>query len=315
MIFQAVRLLDDPDIRDRWRGRFRLLVVDEYQDTDPLQVRFLTALAGDGRDLVAVGDPYQSIYGFRGADVHGILDFQHEFGVDGRPAPAIVLQHTHRYGSTIGAAVRSVVHHRGALGAVDGSKFEALRSPISRVDDDGRVEVRTFVSPTAEVEHVALLLREAHLHDEVPWTDMAVLVRSGAHLGRLQRALGAAGVPVEVAGDEVPLALEPSVRTLLAALHAADDLRAGLAIDPAAAAALLTGPLGGLDAASLRRLGRALRRADPDHPRPSRLLVAEALSDPSAMVASPGTPEAEAVAAARRARRAAARRRRPDRGG
>ena len=300
MIFQAVRLLGDPDVRERWRSRFRLVVVDEYQDTDPLQVRFLQALAGDGGDLVAVGDPYQSIYGFRGADVHGILDFQHEFGVGEAPAAAVVLQHTHRYGSTIGAAVRSIVHHRGALGRVDGSTYEALRSPVSRVDGDGRVEVRTFVSPTAEVEHVALLLREAHLRDDLPWTDMAVLVRSGAHLGRLQRALGAAGVPVEVAGDEVPLALEPSVRTLLSALHAADDLRNDRAIEPGAAAALLTGPLGGLDAASLRRLGRVLRRAEPDHPRPSRLLVAEALADPSALAAPPGTPEAEAVAAARR---------------
>ncbi len=313
MIFQAVRLLGDPDTRERWRSRFRLVVVDEYQDTDPLQVAFLKALAGDGppgsplrseqggapSDLVAVGDPYQSIYGFRGADVHGILDFQHEFGAADSPAPVVVLQHTHRYGSSIGAAIRSIVHNRGALGRVDGSKYEALRSPISRINDSGLVEVRTFVSPTAEVEHVALLLREAHLHDDVPWTDMAVLVRSGAHLGRLQRALGAAGVPVEVAGDEVPLALEPSVRTLLAALHAADDLRSGLAIDPAAAAALLTGPLGGLDAASLRRLGRVLRQADPDHPRASRLLVAEVLAEPPALAVDAGTPEAEALAAAR----------------
>ena len=157
------------------------------------------------------------------------------------------------------------------------------------------------MSPTAEVEHVALLLREAHLHDDVPWTDMAVLVRSGAHLGRLQRALGAAGVPVEVAGDEVPLALEPSVRTLLAALHAADDLRPGRAIDPGAAAALLTGPLGGLDAASLRRLGRVLRQVEPDQPRPSRLLVAEALADPAVLDTSarPGTPDGDAVESAR----------------
>ncbi len=301
MIFQAVRLLGDADARERWRSRFRLVVVDEYQDTDPLQVRFLQALAGDGRDLVAVGDPYQSIYGFRGADVRGILDFQHEFGIDGRSAPVIVLQHTHRYGSAIGAAVRSVVHGRGALGAVDGSKYEALRTPVPRGDDAGLVQIRTFVSPTAEVEQVALLLREAHLHDDVPWTDMAVLVRSGAHLGRLHRALGAAGVPVEVAGDEVPLALEPSVRTLLAALHAADDLRSGRAIDPGAAAALLTGPLGGLDAASLRRLGRVLRQGDPDHPRPSRLLVAEAVADPTALDTSTqrGTPDGDAVESAR----------------
>ena len=278
LVFQTVRLLDDPECRARWRDRFKLVVVDEYQDSDPLQVRLLESLAGDSRDLVVVGDPYQSIYGFRGADVHGILEFRDRFGVRGTRAPVIVLGHTNRYGAAIGAAVRSIVHGRGALGAVDGPQYELLRSPESRAEQAGVVDVRTYASATAEVEHIAQLLREAHLHEGVAWHDMAVLVRSAAHLGRLQRALTTAGVPVDVAGDEVPLALEPSIRALLAALHVADDLQAGRPITPDAAASLLTGPMGGLDAGSLRRLGRALRRHEHEHPRPSRWLVAEALA-------------------------------------
>lgn len=302
LIFQAVRLLDDPACQQRWRDRFKLVVVDEYQDTDPLQVKLLEGLAGDQRDLVVVGDPYQSIYGFRGTDVHGILEFTDRFGGASGRASVIVLKHTNRYGSAIGAAVRSIVHNRGALGAVDGLQYEALRSPASRSEDPGTVAVQTYASATAEAEHIALALREAHLHDDVPWREMAVLVRSAAHLGRLQRALTTAGVPVEVAGDEVPLALEPSVRALLSGLHAADDLHAGRPIEPDAAAALLTGPLGGLDTGSLRRLGRALRRHEGDHPRPSRILVAEALADPAllATLGRRGTPEGDAVVAAAR---------------
>ena len=65
--------------RDELRARFTHVFVDEYQDTDPSQVALLRALAGDGRDLTVVGDPDQSIYGFRGADVRGILDFPAEF--------------------------------------------------------------------------------------------------------------------------------------------------------------------------------------------------------------------------------------------
>ncbi len=281
MVFQAVRVLDDPAVRQRWRDRLGLVVVDEYQDTDPLQVALLQALAGDGRDLVVVGDPYQSIYGFRGADVRGILDFPEQFrDRTGAPAPRLTLARTNRYGPVIAAAVRSVVENRGALAAVDGDAFAALRTPKSVVDDPGRVRVRTFTSATAEAESIALLLREQHLRHDRPWRDMAVLVRSGAHLHRLQRALAAAGVPVDVAGDEVPLVLEPAVRTLVAALHAADALHRGETLDPAAAEALLTGPLGGLDAASMRRLGRVLRRHDHEtRPRPSRVLVAEALGD------------------------------------
>jgi superfamily I DNA/RNA helicase len=303
LVLQAVRLLDDPECRARWRRRFSLVVVDEYQDTDPLQVELLEALAGDGRDLVVVGDPYQSIYGFRGADVRGILGFADRFATARTTVPVITLGHTNRYGPTIGAAVRSIVDNRGVLGAVDGEAYARLRSPVSRSRDEGEVAVHTFSSPTAEAEHIALLLREAHLHHELPWEQMAVLVRSGAHVGRLQRALVAAGVPVEVAGDEIPLALEPAVRTLLGAVHAADTLHQGQQLDPQTAAALLTGPLGGLDAPSLRRLGRALRRAEAsggEAPRPSRVLVAEALSDPVHLqtLAPPGGPEGDAVRAA-----------------
>ena len=298
-------MLDDPATRARWRSRFSLVVVDEYQDTDPLQVALLQAIAGDGRDLVVVGDPYQSIYGFRGADVRGILDFTDRFATGAEPVPVVTLRHTNRYGPTIGAAVRSIIDNRGVLGAVDGEAYAALRSPVSRSHDEGEVTVRTFSSPTAEAEHIALMLREAHLHGDLGWQEMAVLVRSGQHVGRLQRALTAAGVPVEVAGDEIPLAVEPAVRTLLAAVHAADAMQAGELLDPASAAALLTGPLGGLDAASLRRLGRALRRdaaKDGSHPRPSRVLVAEALCDPVhlASLGRAGNPEGDAVAAAAR---------------
>ena len=67
-----------PPRRAARRGS-RHVFVDEYQDTDPGQVALLRALAGDGRDLTVVGDPDQSIYGFRGADVRGILDFPAAF--------------------------------------------------------------------------------------------------------------------------------------------------------------------------------------------------------------------------------------------
>jgi superfamily I DNA/RNA helicase len=284
LIFQAVRLLADPEVRHRWRSKLKLIVVDEYQDTDPLQVDLLRALAA-AKDLVVVGDPYQSIYGFRGADVRGILDFPDAFATAAGPAPRITLSHTNRYGPVIAGAVRSIVENKGAVAAADGRALAVLRNPESRATTAGDVAVQTFSSAAAEAEHIALLLREAHLHDGVPWHDMAVLVRTGVQLGRVQRALSAAGVPVNVAGDEVPLAVESAVRTLLAALHAADDLSRGETLGPDVAEALLTGPLGHLDAGGLRRLGRVLRKADVAdspgaQPRASRLLIAEALGDP-----------------------------------
>jgi superfamily I DNA/RNA helicase len=80
LVRAAAGLLErDDELRARERAARALVLVDEFQDTDPAQVRLLQALAGEGRDLVAVGDPDQSIYAFRGADVRGILRFPDDF--------------------------------------------------------------------------------------------------------------------------------------------------------------------------------------------------------------------------------------------
>ena len=79
------------------RERYDLVVVDEYQDTDPAQERLLQAIAGDGRDLVVVGDPDQSIYAFRGADVRGITEFPDRFrSASGEQAPILTLRTSRR---------------------------------------------------------------------------------------------------------------------------------------------------------------------------------------------------------------------------
>src|SRR5215468_1070304 len=75
----AAALLDHGAVRDRERKAYDVVMVDEYQDTDPAQEDLLHALAGDGRELIAVGDPDQSIYAFRGADPRGIARFPERF--------------------------------------------------------------------------------------------------------------------------------------------------------------------------------------------------------------------------------------------
>ena len=83
----AAALLAHGAVRDRERQAYDVVLVDEYQDTDPAQEELLHALAGDGRELIVVGDPDQSIYAFRGADVHAIARFPDRFRTpDGRPA-------------------------------------------------------------------------------------------------------------------------------------------------------------------------------------------------------------------------------------
>ncbi len=223
------------------------------------------------------------------------------------PAPrSSCSRHTNRYGPTIGAAVRSIVDNRGALGAVDGAAVRsAAFTRLAHARRPGAVDgADLLVADGRGRAHRAAAARGPPPR-RGDWHDMAVLVRSGSHLGRLQRALTTAGVPVEVAGDEVPLAVEPSVRALLSALHAADDLQAGR--DARARRRprhCSPGRWAGSTPRSLRRLGRALRRPrhDGEHPRPSRILVAEALADPALLadLGRPGSPEGDAVAAAAR---------------
>ncbi|MCQ4042906.1 ATP-dependent helicase [Streptantibioticus rubrisoli] len=340
-------------------GRYDAVFVDEYQDTDAAQLRLLRAIAGGGRTLVAFGDPDQSIYAFRGADVGGILDFPTDFRrADGRPAPVQVLGVSRRAGADLLAATR-LITRRMPLTRLPAEAVRAHRE-LTAVRDGGSVAVVTYPTPGAETDNIADILRRAHLEDGVPWREMAVLVRAGARsLPALRRALTTAGVPVVITGDDLPLRQEPAVAPLLLALRVAANAvlaeggdtsavpaprEAGAPWAPAAAAepevavpanagpdaaapqaaapdaalevpvpataepdapataepepawlpvedalTLLTSPLGGMDAAELRRLGRALREeeraAGRAVPRPSDVLITEALARPELLVA------------------------------
>ena len=259
LVARAVAWAESPRGRAELRDAYDLVVVDEYQDTDPAQERLLAAIAGDGRDLVAVGDPDQSIYAFRGAQVEGILRFSERFTTsDGDPAAVAVLQTCRRSGATLLAASRSVA---ARLPVVGPGMADALRRHHDLVPGaglaPGQVDVWEFATEGAEAAGIADLLRREHLQNGRPWSDMAVLVRSGVTtIPVLQRSLAGAGVPVEVAGDELPLVAAPAVAPLLLALE--------VVVDPAAltaetAQALMLSSLTTADPGQLRRLGRALR--------------------------------------------------------
>ncbi|MFC8235582.1 ATP-dependent helicase [Streptomyces sp. NPDC057284] len=333
LVHRAVLLAERPEVSAVLAAEYDAVFVDEYQDTDPAQVRLLHALAGNrgigpgaggGRDLVAFGDPDQSIYAFRGADVNGILDFPETFRrADGAPAPVGVLTTSRRSGEQLLAATR-LLTRRMPLTRLPSAKVRAHRE-LAAVCEGGRVETYTYPTASTELDNIADLLRRAHLEDGVPWNEMAVLVRAGGRtIPAVRRALTSAGVPLEVDGDDLPLRHEPAVAPLLtalrtvatAALHrttttkktsgadatpdpalapAADPAPESVSDEPSApwldtetALTLLASPLGSMDAADLRRLGRALRdeeRAAGNRvPAPSGELLARALAEPERLV-------------------------------
>ncbi|AYC38732.1 ATP-dependent DNA helicase PcrA [Streptomyces griseorubiginosus] len=373
LVHRAVLLARRPEVAEQLAAQYDAVFVDEYQDTDPAQVRLLDALAGGGRTLVAFGDPDQSIYAFRGADVNGILDFPYAFPrADGRPAPVEVLRTSRRSGAALLAATR-LVTQRMPLTRLPAEKVRAHRE-LAPVREGGRVEVFTYPTPGTELDNIADILRRAHLEDGVPWGEMAVLVRAGSRtIPTVRRALTAAGVPLDIDGDDLALRHEPAVAPLLTALRAvataetegsavrhqetapedaaasdgqgasgdagatdgqgasenagasdeqgavdeqgaadeagasdeqgadeeagaadrqgADEAPAPVAswLDTETALTLLTSPLAGMDAADLRRLGRALRdeeRAGGNAlPPPSDELLARALAEPERLAA------------------------------
>ncbi|GGN78635.1 helicase UvrD [Streptomyces albiflavescens] len=357
LVHRAVLLARRPEVAQRLAAQYDAVYVDEYQDTDPAQVRLLRALAGGGRTLVAFGDPDQSIYAFRGADVNGILDFPDAFPrADGRLAPVEVLRTSRRSGAALLAATR-LLTQRMPLTRLPAEKVRAHRE-LSPVRGGGSVEVYTYPTPGTELDNIADILRRAHLEDGVPWCDMAVLVRAGSRtIPTVRRALTAAGVPLDIDGDDLPLRHEPAVAPLLTALravaqaelgeraeeaeHAEEaELGEGSGTEPAVSAegepavpaegesavppegrgadavdesaepeesatseasvappwldtetalTLLASPLASMDAADLRRLGRALREEERAAgnlvPPPSDDLLARALAEPERLVA------------------------------
>ncbi|WP_394347338.1 ATP-dependent helicase [Streptomonospora litoralis] len=278
----AANLLADPEVQARERAAREVVFVDEYQDTDPAQEELLHALAGEGRDLVAVGDPDQSVYGFRGADVRNILEFPQRFPrFGGAPAPVVALRTCRRSGAGLLAASRGVARRLPAAPAAGGGPVNAHRAlEPAGTAPAGDAQVLMAESPAQEAAVIADILRRAHLMDGVPWSRMAVLVRSATRqLPTLRRALSAAGVPVAVGGDEMPLAVEPIVRALLLLIRCA--LRPET-IDEAAAHELLTSQFGEADTVRLRRLARALRRLDLDYRAAERREREEAAGQPPA---------------------------------
>jgi superfamily I DNA/RNA helicase/RecB family exonuclease len=254
---------DDPELLRQERERARWLFVDEYQDTDPAQVELLELLAGGGGNLVAVGDPDQAIYAFRGAEPRGIVEFPGRFRHTGnRPADRVSLGVCRRSGDELLRISRKVAE--GLPGP-----WEHRRLTPGEGTDPGAAEVHVFGSAAVEAAYLADVLRRAHLLDGVPWSQMAVVVRTAVALGPLRRALASAGVPVAVSADDLPLAAQPAVAPLLSALSAllppsgSGPEAAGVAVglDEPAAEALLASPLGGATVLDLRRLRRAVRIA------------------------------------------------------
>lgn len=274
----------DQELPGQARPRWRLVVVDDHQESTAATVRLLHTLADDGASLVLLADPDSAVQTFRGATpmlVDRATEATGRSGGAGGPAPAgrlgafgadeVVLPTVWRHGPALRSRVTAVT------GEIRGPG-RAHRAAVAGTDRPGDVRVALLRSPAEEAAYVARTLRAAHLAG-LAWSRMAVVVRAGGQVGDLRRALLGAQVPVEVTRDDLPLRAEPAVRPLLVALECVLD---PAAVDADHAALLLSSSLGGTDAVGLRRLRRTLRAEEraAGGERTSEELLPELLADP-----------------------------------
>ncbi|MFF4577326.1 UvrD-helicase domain-containing protein [Streptomyces sp. NPDC001389] len=268
-----------PEVGSLLRDEFRVVLLDEYQDTSVAQRLLLSGLfgGGTGHAVTAVGDPCQAIYGWRGASVANLDDFPEHFPhADGSPATRLSLSENRRSGGRLldlanGLAAPLRAMHEGV---------EALR-PAPGAEHDGLVRCALLPTHAEELEwvgdSVAHLVRTGTEPGEI-----AVLCRSAADFARIQAVLVARDVPVEVVGLSGLLHL-PEVADLVSVCEVLQDPGANAAL-----VRLLIGPrwrIGARDLALLGRLARQLvarpgASAGPD----GRLAAAVEGVDPAEVV-------------------------------
>ncbi|MDO5065955.1 MAG: ATP-dependent DNA helicase [Propionibacteriaceae bacterium] len=234
-------LLTEEDAARACRARFDAIFVDDAQELDEVSFRLVADLARLGLPVLATADPQQRLGAYRGAS-GGAVGY-----LLGLPeASRIELLTGYRNGPAVNEALTRL---RAGLDAT-----HAPPSPVPSSTDAGVVTVTWFDDASAERAHVAARLRKA-VQEGLQWRDLAVVTRrGGAELELLAQELSARGIPVDVDGEARALGMQKAVRALFTALAyaaAPHEMETELP-------GLLTGPLGGLDAVQLRRLGRRL---------------------------------------------------------
>ncbi|MDO9456095.1 ATP-dependent DNA helicase [Nocardioides sp.] len=234
------------------RGKFRVVLLDEYQDTSVAQATMLSRLfsgpdpaTGQGHAVTAVGDPNQAIYGWRGASVSNIVNFAETFPpVAGEPAlfHLTVSRRSDR-------RILDAANHLAAPLYAAYDQVEALRP----ADGAAPGEVRVAVHETAADELDALVASVTEVHTGEAgglWSDIAVLTRDNSHAEGAFDALTAAGIPVEIVGLKGLLRL-PEVAEVVATLQLLHDVTHNPSM-----LTLLTGPRWAVGPRDLRLLSR-----------------------------------------------------------
>ncbi|MGW2175897.1 UvrD-helicase domain-containing protein [Streptomyces sp. NPDC001705] len=277
----SARLAGLPEVGRVLRDEFRVVLLDEYQDTSVAQRVLLAGLfgGGTGHPVTAVGDPCQAIYGWRGASVANLDDFPAHFeDADGRPAARHALSENRRSGGRLLDLANGLAEPLRAMHA----GVEALR-PAPGAERDGIVRCALLRTHAEEIDWIADSVAHLVRTGQAPG-EIAVLCRTATDFAEIQGALVARDVPVEVVGLSGLLHL-PEVADLVAVCEVLQDPGANASL-----VRLLTGPRWRVGPRDLALLGRRARRlvsharVDGDDDPDRRLAEAVEGVDPSEVI-------------------------------
>lgn len=216
LLVKTVQLLEtQPDVRENYQERFRYIMVDEYQDTNTVQFRLVSLLAGKYRNLCVVGDDDQSIYKFRGANIRNILGFEKEFS----DAKVIKLEQNYRSVGNVLEVANSVIRNN------KGRKEKTLWTDNEKGE---KIRLRQFDTAYDEAQFIAEDIKDETAQG-ANYSDHAVLYRTNAQSRLLEEKFVAMNIPYKIVGG-INFYSRREIKDVLSYLKTIDNGKDDLAV-------------------------------------------------------------------------------------
>ena len=226
----------NPEVRHKWQQRFRHILIDEYQDTNVVQYRLIKSLVNEERNICVVGDDWQSIYSWRGADFTNILNFERDFP----GAKVIKLEQNYRSTGNILAASQKIINQ---------NKTRTSKTLFTEAGQGDPITIEGLLDETGEANYVARTITKLLTsHKYKSYNDFAILYRTNAQSYAFEKAFLAARIPYKIIGG-VRFYDRKEVKDVLAILK--------LVVNPSDRVSLervVKNVLSGIGAASLEKL-------------------------------------------------------------
>lgn len=176
----------NPEVRRKWQEKFKYILIDEYQDTNAVQYKLIKSLVNENRNICVVGDDWQSIYSWRGADFTNILNFERDFP----GAKVIKLEQNYRSTGNILAASQKIINQ---------NKTRTEKTLFTEAGDGEPIAIEGVMDETAEANYVARQIMSME-PKRGNFSDFAVLYRTNAQSSAFEKAFIAARIPYKIIG-------------------------------------------------------------------------------------------------------------------